>query len=165
MSNFSLEYARFMSGQVKAEIEPKLDSATPRKTMYWLTGDRTSSGESYCVDCVEKALKKAGKTDKTVIKDGGWPTECDSHQFCEICGAPLDVILTDYAAMEDLSHFENVVGEIPSFSDLSGDQAMELYEALDVANVWGVEGRHFPALASFLKVAAPKLQQLAALAA
>lgn len=73
----------------------------PTSNLYWLSSDTTGQSEEvYCYHCAV-----AKKTEDQFI-DGGWSWESDSRRWCEECGKELRVSATDYAANDELAHWQ-----------------------------------------------------------
>ena len=65
-------------------------------------------GLSFCFDCATKKVAEllAEEPEGDYIVDGGWGSEGDSLAFCETCSVALDNSFTDYAAEQEMDHFE-----------------------------------------------------------
>ena len=73
----------------------------PTENLYWLGSDTMGQSEEvYCHACAKE--KRTG--DQFV--DGGWSGESDSQRQCDECGKELRCSPTDYAADQELEHWE-----------------------------------------------------------
>ena len=88
---------------------------------YWIHGcdEDYDESESYCYECAEKRIAELAleDPDSEYLIAGGYGSEGDSQRFCEKCEAALDNSFTDYAAEQELDHFEEYGFDRSSPSD------------------------------------------------
>lgn len=84
---------------------------------HWIHG--WDEGLSFCYECAEKKVAEllAAEPDEEYLVDGGWGAEGDSQAFCETCHRALDNSYTDYAAEQELDHFEEYGFDLNSPDD------------------------------------------------
>lgn len=90
--------------RLEAHIRPRA-YRVKTEPEHWIHGH--DEGLSYCYTCakskVAELLSKEPNEDYCV--DGGWGSEGDSLETCEICHVRLDNILTNYGCEAELDHF------------------------------------------------------------
>lgn len=88
---------------------------------HWIHGsdEDYDESESYCYDCAEKRIAELEKESpgNEYLIAGGYGSEGDSQAFCETCECPLDNSFTEYAAEQELDHFEEHGVDIECASD------------------------------------------------
>ena len=95
------------------QILAKYDSADVRPH-HWIHNHPNGAAESYCDQCIDRAVAKARKEfpkehkEFPIERDGGYDSqESEGVQRCETCGKLVEYTLLEGGVREEIAHFED----------------------------------------------------------
>ena len=95
------------------QILAKYDSADVRPH-HWIHNHPNGAAESYCDQCIDRAVAKARKEfpkehkEFPIERDGGYDSqESEGVQCCETCGKLVEYTLLEGGVREEIAHFED----------------------------------------------------------